>query len=60
MALGTLADARAAAGQPRQACAAYTETLATFDKIRAAGRLTKLDEDNAVRTMKDHRARHCH
>jgi eukaryotic-like serine/threonine-protein kinase len=59
MALGTLADARAAAGQTRRACAAYTDTLAVFDKIRAAGRLTKLDEDNAVRSMKDHRAQHC-
>jgi serine/threonine-protein kinase len=60
MALGTLADARAAAGQIQRACAAYTDTLAVFDKIRAAGRLTKLDEDNAVRTMKDHRAKQCH
>jgi tetratricopeptide (TPR) repeat protein len=59
MALGTIADARVAAGQTQRACTAYSDTLAVFDKIRAAGRLTKLDEDNAVRTMKEHRAQHC-
>jgi serine/threonine-protein kinase len=59
MALGTLGDARAAAGQVRQACADYTETLGVFDRMRAAGRLAKLDEENGVRSVQSHFAQHC-
>ncbi|HEY1283690.1 MAG TPA: protein kinase [Steroidobacteraceae bacterium] len=59
MALGTLGDARAAAGRTRQACADYAETLDVFDRMRAAGRLAKLDEENAVRNVRSHVATYC-
>jgi len=59
MALGTLGDARAAAGQTRSACAAYADTLAVFDRIRAAGRLAKLDEENGVHNVRAQVERHC-
>lgn len=59
MALATMGDARSAAKQNKQACAAYSETLGIFDKIRGAGRLTKLDEDNAVRIVKEHHTSLC-
>jgi serine/threonine-protein kinase len=59
MALGTLGDARAAAGLVRQACADYAETLEVFDRMRTAGRLAKLDEENGVRSVRSHIATYC-
>jgi len=59
MALGTLGDARAAAGQTQRACSIYADTLSTFDKIRAAGKLAKLDEENGVRMVRGQVAKYC-
>jgi tetratricopeptide (TPR) repeat protein len=59
MALGTLGDARAAAGQTGRACTIYADTLSTFDKIRAAGKLAKLDEENGVRMVRGQVAKYC-
>lgn len=59
MALGTLGDARAAAGQTARACSLYADTLATFDKIRAAGKLAKLDEENGVRMVRGQVSKYC-
>lgn len=59
MALGTMGDARAAAGQTPRACSTYADTLAVFDRIRAAGRLTKHDEENGVRLVRQQVARYC-
>jgi tetratricopeptide (TPR) repeat protein len=59
IALATLGDAHAAARQNHRACATYADTLATFDRIRAAGHLAKLDEENSVRRVREQLARHC-
>jgi tetratricopeptide (TPR) repeat protein len=59
MALGTLGDARAAAGQTQRACSIYADTLSTFDKIRAAGKLARLDEENGVRMVRNQVAKYC-
>ena len=60
MVLGTLGDARAAAGQVREACRDYAESLGVFDRMRAAGRLAKLDDENGVRSVRSHVATyHC-
>ena len=59
MALGTLGDARAAAGLVKQACADYAETLDIFERMRAAGRLAKLDQENAVHSVQSHVATYC-
>jgi eukaryotic-like serine/threonine-protein kinase len=60
MGLASLADARAAAHQTAAACSAYAETLATLDRIRAAGRLAQLDEDHVTRLAREAQARYCH
>lgn len=59
MAYGTLGDAYAAAGDAKRACSIYADTLAVFDRIRAAGKLAKLDEENGVRMVRGQVARHC-
>jgi tetratricopeptide (TPR) repeat protein len=59
MAFGTLGDAYAAAGNTKRACSIYADTLAVFDRIRAAGKLAKLDEENGVRMVRGQVAKHC-
>jgi tetratricopeptide (TPR) repeat protein len=54
-----LADVLADAGDIPNACAKYRETLATFDLIRSAGRLAKLDEDYALPGILKGMQRHC-
>lgn len=49
--MAALADARADAGQISRACTEYAESLAMFDRIRAAGKLAPLDEDHAIRLV---------
>jgi tetratricopeptide (TPR) repeat protein len=57
--IASLAEGRAAAKQYPAACEAWAESLATFDRIRAAGKSAQLDEDHTVRIVKKERARHC-
>lgn len=57
--LATLADARSDSGDARAACADYTSALQAFDRIRAAGRLAKLDEDYALRLIHERMAKYC-
>jgi tetratricopeptide (TPR) repeat protein len=57
--LASLAEGRAAARQYPAACAAWDETLATFERIRAAGKSAQLDEDHTVRITREEQARYC-
>ncbi len=54
-----LADVLADAGDIPSACTHYRETLITFDRIRSAGRLAKLDEDYALPRIQQGLQRHC-
>jgi eukaryotic-like serine/threonine-protein kinase len=54
--VAALADARADAGQISRACTEYAESLAMFDRIRAAGKLAPLDEDHAIRLIRERTA----
>ncbi|MEJ1961824.1 MAG: hypothetical protein WDO56_09865 [Gammaproteobacteria bacterium] len=58
--MASLAEGRLAARQVPGACSAWGETLATFEKISAAGKGAKLDEDHTIRIARDGQARHCH
>jgi tetratricopeptide (TPR) repeat protein len=60
MGMSSLAGGRADAHQIAGACAAYAETLATLDRIRAAGHLAKLDEDHLTRLAREAQTRICH
>jgi hypothetical protein len=59
MGLGSLADGLAAAKDLPGACRAYADTLATLDKIRAAGKLAQLDEDHVTRIARERQAQYC-
>ena len=59
MGLGSLADGLLAANDMPGACRAYAETLATLDKIRAAGHLAQLDEDHVTRIARERQSQHC-
>jgi serine/threonine-protein kinase len=59
MGLGSLADGLAAAKDIPGACRAYADTLATLDKIRAAGHLAQLDEDHVTRIARERQAQYC-
>ena len=58
--LASLAIARVDARQIPAACSTYVETLATFERIRAAGRQAQLDEEQVVRPAREAQAKHCH
>jgi tetratricopeptide (TPR) repeat protein len=58
--LASLAEGRVAARQIPGGCAAWAETLTTFDRIRAAGKATQLDEDHTIRIAHEGQARYCH
>ncbi len=57
--MASLAEGRLAAKQVPGACAAWAETLATFERIRVAGKGAQLDEDHTMRIARDGRARYC-
>ena len=59
IALARRADARIDAGRIADACTDYRQTITTFDRIRAAGKLAKLDEDYALRLIHENVASHC-
>jgi eukaryotic-like serine/threonine-protein kinase len=48
LAQSALAEMWADAGQARSACATYADSLATFERIRAAGKLAQLDVDYSL------------
>jgi serine/threonine-protein kinase len=54
-----LADVRADAGSAAAACANYSSAIDTFERIRAAGRLSKLDEEHALALAEQAMERHC-
>jgi serine/threonine protein kinase len=58
--MASLAEGRLAAKQVPGACDAWAETLATFERIRVAGKGAQLDEDHTMRIARDGRARYCH
>ena len=57
--LASLGQGRLEAKEMRSGCGAYAESLAVFDRIRAAGKSAQLDEDHTVRLSKDALARSC-
>ena len=57
--LASLAEGRIAARQIPGACAAWAETLATFGRIRDAGKGAQLDEDHTMRIAREGQARYC-
>lgn len=57
--LAALADARSDSGAARAACVDYVSALEAFDRIRVAGRLAKLDEDYALRLIRERMAKFC-
>jgi tetratricopeptide (TPR) repeat protein len=58
--MASLAEGRLAARQIPGACAAWADTLATFERIRVAGKGAQLDEDHTMRIARDGRAKYCH
>ena len=59
VAQGGLGDMWADAGDSRNACTTYRASLATFQRIRAAGKITQLDEDYTLRNIRDRVGRLC-
>lgn len=57
--VASLAEGRAAARQYQGACAAWHESLATFDRISKAGKSAQLDEDHTIRIVKEEQAKFC-
>lgn len=47
------------ANETRRACAAYQEALDVFEQMRAAGRLTQLDEDTIQKEVRESLAERC-
>jgi serine/threonine-protein kinase len=47
------------ADETRRACAAYQEALDVFEQMRAAGRLTRLDQDTVQKEVREAVARNC-
>ena len=44
---------------PERACVTYQESLDLFEKMRAAGRLTQLDEDTIRKEVSEALTRNC-
>jgi tetratricopeptide (TPR) repeat protein len=57
--IAMLSDVRADAGQVAAACRGYEEYLTVVEKLRAAGRWSKLDEDYSLPLVTARRHRHC-
>jgi tetratricopeptide (TPR) repeat protein len=57
--ISSLAQGRAAARLFKQACAAWDESDAVFERIRAAGRGTQLDEDHTLKFNREEKAKYC-
>jgi hypothetical protein len=57
--MASVAEGRLAAKQIPGACHAWSETLAAFERISAAGKGAKLDEDHTIRIARDGRSRYC-
>jgi hypothetical protein len=57
--LKELGDTRLLAHQPVSACANYREALDVFARMRAAGRMPKLDEDYTLKPLNEGVARIC-
>jgi hypothetical protein len=57
--LKELGDTRLLAHQPVSACANYRESLNVFARMRAAGRVPKLDEDYTLKPLNESVARTC-
>ncbi|MEP7246689.1 MAG: serine/threonine-protein kinase [Gammaproteobacteria bacterium] len=58
--VASLAEGRLAARQIPAACVAWAESLATFERIRVAGRAAELDESHTIRIVREGRGRYCH
>jgi tetratricopeptide (TPR) repeat protein len=58
-ALQELGDTRLLAHQVPGACSNYREALDVFERMRAAGRLAKLDEGYTLKPLNENLARHC-
>ncbi len=54
-----LADVRADAGFAKAACEDYSSAIETFEVIRAAGRLSKLDQEHALALARQAMNRNC-
>ena len=59
IALAGWGDALAAAGKVEQACRRYDEASATFEQMRAGGRLPDLDQDYSVKLLNESAGRYC-
>ena len=59
IALAMLADVRADAGDTRSACDGYRQVLATADRIRISGHLSELDQEYALRLVRERMEAHC-
>ncbi|MEJ1966943.1 MAG: serine/threonine-protein kinase [Gammaproteobacteria bacterium] len=57
--LKELGDTRLLAREPVSACANYRESVEVFERMRAAGRLPKLDEDYTLKPLDENMARSC-
>ena len=58
-ALQELGDTRVLARQISDACSNYREALDVFERMRAAGRLAKLDEGYTLKPLNENLGRHC-
>jgi serine/threonine protein kinase len=57
--LAMLADVRSQAGFMKAACNDYALAIQTFDRIRAAGKLSKLDQEYSLPLALQGRQKHC-
>ncbi|MEW5685538.1 MAG: serine/threonine-protein kinase [Pseudomonadota bacterium] len=59
IATAMIADVEADAGRSADACARYDEVTRIFGDLRRGGRFAGLDDDNAMKLVRDRQAEHC-
>jgi hypothetical protein len=57
--LDLFGDVLVSARETKRACAVYQESLDVFEQMRAAGRLTQLDQDTIQKDARESMDKHC-